>query len=96
MFGAVVILFWLLQMLMLITAMALRLLMQVNSQERKISIWELSFLISGNTHYGWIRLDVNSTVDTVIIKDYAYEATPDAAIDAGEMGFSCRHKGECY
>ncbi len=38
----------------------------------------------GNNHYGWIRCDVIDTGRTLIIKDYAYELTPDNAILAGD------------
>lgn len=44
------------------------------------------FLISGNTHYGWIRLDVNADADSTVIKDFAYESTPNKAIAAGDQG----------
>ncbi len=43
----------------------------------------LRFKVSKDTYYGWIRLDVNRTVDTVIVKDYAYEKTPGKEIIAG-------------
>lgn len=36
------------------------------------------------THYGWIRLDVKPGVDTLIIKDYAYETKCDVGILAGD------------
>lgn len=43
------------------------------------------FTFSGNTHYGWIRLDTDVTGSGLItVKDFAYEATPDTAIEAGE------------
>ena len=35
----------------------------------------LRFDIGGNTHYGWVRLDVDITNLNWKIKDYAYEAT---------------------
>ena len=35
----------------------------------------LRFDIGGNTHYGWVRLDVDITTFNWKIKDYAYEAT---------------------
>lgn len=39
-----------------------------------------------STHYAWIRLDVNTndSVPNIIIKDYAYEETPDKKIAAGQ------------
>jgi len=43
------------------------------------------FKIGADTHYGWARLDITGTdsVESWIIKDYAYEATPDTPIAAG-------------
>jgi Secretion system C-terminal sorting domain len=38
----------------------------------------------GKNHYGWIRCDVIDTGRTLIIKDYAYELTPDNPILAGD------------
>jgi hypothetical protein len=35
-------------------------------------------------HYGWIRCDVLDEGRTMIIKDYAYELTPDNPILAGD------------
>lgn len=46
----------------------------------------VSFEVAGNTHYGWIRLDLDASGDNFVIKDFAYEATPDTAIEAGDMG----------
>ncbi len=43
----------------------------------------LKFLIGGNTHYGWARLDCLG--DTWTLKDYAYDATANAPINAGAM-----------
>ena len=43
----------------------------------------LRFIIDGKTHYGWARLDVTSTTQWVI-KDYAYNATPNMPIFAGQ------------
>jgi len=46
----------------------------------------LRFDISGNAHYGWVRLDVTvpNSMDNWVVKDFAYEATPDTAISAGD------------
>lgn len=38
----------------------------------------------GNNHYGWLRCDVIDTGRILIIKDYAYELTPDNPILAGD------------
>jgi len=35
-------------------------------------------------HYGWVRLDVPEDHKQVTVKDYAYEATADVAIEAGK------------
>lgn len=42
----------------------------------------LRFKISGQTHYGWVRLDVASDAKSAVIKDYAYNSTPDSGIVA--------------
>ena len=44
------------------------------------------FDIGTNTYYGWIRVQLNGTI--VTFKDYAYNNTPNTAIDAGDMGAS--------
>ena len=46
----------------------------------------LRFMVNGNTHYGWARLDVTVTnsMDNWVVKDFAYEATPDTGIIAGD------------
>ncbi len=41
----------------------------------------LRFDIDGENHYGWVRLDVDNL--EITIDDYAYNATPDAEIEAG-------------
>ncbi len=43
----------------------------------------LKFDINGKQHYGWARLDVTSAFQWVI-KDYAYNATPNSPILAGQ------------
>jgi hypothetical protein len=45
----------------------------------------VKFSIGANTHYGWIRLDVALDATSAVIKDFAYDATPDAPILAGDM-----------
>lgn len=48
----------------------------------------LRFTISENdtdrTHYGWLRVDVAADLKSITIKDFAYEATPETGILAGE------------
>jgi hypothetical protein len=46
----------------------------------------LQFYIGSQLHYGWARLDVSATANQFTIKDYAYNATPNDYIIAGEMG----------
>lgn len=43
----------------------------------------LRFAKNGKIHYGWVRLDVTSATQWVI-KDYAYNATPNKPILAGQ------------
>lgn len=45
----------------------------------------VSFQFSGNTHYGWIRLDtdVNGT-NVIVVKDFAYNSVPGELIEAGQ------------
>lgn len=47
----------------------------------------IKFMIGTNTHYGWARLDVTGS-DAWTIKDYAYNATPNAPINAGQTTLS--------
>lgn len=58
-----------------------------NVQDGHIGV---KFNIGGETHYGWIRLDVNTndTVPNIVIKDYAYEATADKKILTCDTGFA--------
>ncbi len=44
----------------------------------------LSFPTGGNTHYGWIRVDVNNAAKTFLVKDWAYESQPGVGIKAGD------------
>ena len=49
----------------------------------------VSFQFSGNTHYAWVRMDTDVNGSNVMtIKDFAYDATPGAAIAAGDIGLS--------
>ena len=48
----------------------------------------LKLQIGGNTHYGWVRMDVGATANQVVIKDMAYHSTADAALNAGEGGLN--------
>jgi hypothetical protein len=46
----------------------------------------LKFVVGGNTHYGWARLDVDALADSIVVKDYAFNATPNGGIMTGAMG----------
>lgn len=46
------------------------------------------FTSAGNLHYGWVRMDVTSDATTVTIKDWAYNTTADAGINAGQTVLS--------
>ncbi|GLB51494.1 hypothetical protein NBRC110019_05330 [Neptunitalea chrysea] len=43
----------------------------------------LKFKIGSDTHYGWARMDVTNP-SSWLIKDYAYNATPGASLEAGQ------------
>lgn len=46
----------------------------------------VKFDIGGATHYGWVRMDIDSTSPMHgTVYSYAYESTPDTAIAAGAM-----------
>ena len=45
----------------------------------------LKFVVAGNTHYGWARMDVLAVADTWTLKDYAYNAMPNTGLTAGQM-----------
>ncbi len=40
--------------------------------------------ISGNTHYGWIRMDIAASGKTIVIKDMVYNATANGPLTAGQ------------
>ena len=44
----------------------------------------VKFETGGNVHYGWIRLEAELNPVVVIVKDAAFENTPDTEIEAGE------------
>lgn len=45
----------------------------------------LKLIVGTNTYYGWVRLDVSATSTSFTIKDYAYESTPNACIQTGQI-----------
>ena len=46
----------------------------------------LKFNAGGNTHFGWVRVEVGADGEFLSIKDYAFDATPNTPIVAGETG----------
>lgn len=44
----------------------------------------LKFVVGGNTHYGWARMDVQAVADVWTLKDYAYNATANTGLLAGQ------------
>ena len=48
----------------------------------------LIFQFNGNTHYGWARVDVAADVSEYTLRDFAFDATPDAPIVAGDNALS--------
>ncbi|MBT8259706.1 MAG: T9SS type A sorting domain-containing protein [Flavobacteriaceae bacterium] len=44
----------------------------------------LRFQTGGQTYYGWAKLDVSLSGDQFILKEYAYNSTPGASINAGQ------------
>ncbi|MEM1445580.1 MAG: PEP-CTERM sorting domain-containing protein [Planctomycetota bacterium] len=45
----------------------------------------LSFPISGATHFGWVRVDVDNAASAFTIVDWAYESVAGEGINAGEV-----------
>jgi hypothetical protein len=45
----------------------------------------LKFLINGQTHYGWARLNVNIKNGPIVLTGYAYETTPNTKIIEGHV-----------
>lgn len=54
-----------------------------NVQDKYMAV---RFKINGNSHYGWVRMDVNDNGDEVVIKSYAYNSTANASLNAGATG----------
>jgi hypothetical protein len=40
----------------------------------------VKFTAASGTHYGWVKLSVAANAETITVKEYAFNATPDAAI----------------
>lgn len=47
------------------------------------------FKVGANQHYGWVRLDCSDNAKWLVIKDFAYNATPGVPINAGQTGEGC-------
>lgn len=47
----------------------------------------VQFHIGGNLHFGWVRVDILDSSNFIVL-DYAYEATPDTTILAGDNALS--------
>ena len=45
----------------------------------------LSFPIAGQTHFGWVRVDVDNAAGTFLVKDWAYEDVAGVGIAAGAV-----------
>jgi len=45
----------------------------------------VKFVIDTDTHYGWIRVNIPSTVDSIIIKDWAYQKSAGYDIVTGDI-----------
>ena len=45
----------------------------------------VEFQIAGQTHYGWVQIDVNDEANEATINGYAYEDVAGAAIHAGTV-----------
>jgi hypothetical protein len=43
-------------------------------------------VVSSDTLYGWVRLDVSGGVNSYTVKDYAFQTCPGIGIKAGDMG----------
>ena len=56
-----------------------------NFQLDQEAILGLKFKINNNIHFGWARVEYTSG-GVLSIKDYAYDATPNTPISAGETG----------
>ena len=46
----------------------------------------VSLNLEGETHFGWIRVDVPADATSMTVKDFAIQSMPNTAIEAGDMG----------
>jgi len=54
----------------------------------------LKLVVGANTYYGWVRLDVVPTSSSFTVKDYAYQSTSNACIQAGQTTLGLTHLNE--
>jgi hypothetical protein len=54
----------------------------------------LKFIIQGQVHYGWARLNVTATIKGIYgaISEYAYETVPNKPIRTGQTGGAAKKK----
>lgn len=53
----------------------------------------LKLMVGTNTYYGWARFDFQPSSTSFTVKDYAYESTPNACIQAGESSLGIAEEG---
>jgi hypothetical protein len=41
----------------------------------------VKFTVGANTHYGWVKLTVAADATTITVKEYGFNATPDASVN---------------
>jgi hypothetical protein len=54
----------------------------------------LKLIVGANTYFGWVRIDVVPTSTSFTVKDYAYNSTPNACIQAGQTTLGLTHVNE--
>jgi hypothetical protein len=54
----------------------------------------LKLILGTNTYYGWARFDLLAISSSFTIKDYAYESTPNACIQAGKNNVSSNENSD--
>ena len=54
----------------------------------------LKLIVRTNTYYGWARFDLLEISSSFTIKDYAYESTPNACIQAGKTNLGSNESSD--
>jgi hypothetical protein len=54
----------------------------------------LKLIVGANTYFGWVRIDVVPTSTSFTVKDYAYQSTSNACIQAGQTTLGLTHLNE--